>query len=61
MLPLTPLDHALLHHLKREVEHYQAEHLRTDISLPNIRQDLDRSKREYKLFVAKLRKQGKNI
>ena len=33
---LTPADHALLRHLKREEEHYQNAYLRTGMKHPNI-------------------------
>jgi predicted nucleic acid-binding Zn-ribbon protein len=61
MTYLTPNDHALLRHLKREVDHYQDKSLRTGEKHPNIQQDLWRARKELKEFVAELRKQGKNI
>jgi hypothetical protein len=61
MQNLTPADHALLRHLKREEEHYHNAYLRTDTKHPNIEQDLWRARKELKEFVAELRKQGKNI
>lgn len=61
MLELTLHDHALLKHLRREVDHYQDKSLRTGAKHPNIQQDLWRARKELKEFVAELRKQGKRI
>jgi hypothetical protein len=61
MLELTPHDHALLRHLKREVDHYQDKYLRTNTKHPNIQQDLWRARKELKEYVRSLRLQGKRI
>jgi len=58
---LTPHDHALLRHLKREEEHYQNAYLRTGMKHPNIHQDLWRARKELKDFVRSLRLEGKKI
>ena len=58
---LTPADHALLRHLKREEEHYQNAYLRTGMKHPNIYRDLWRARKERKDFVRSLRLEGKKI
>jgi len=61
MHDLTPHDHALLRHLRREVDHYQDQYLRTGTKHPNIQQDLWRARQELKEFVKSLRLEGKKI
>ena len=59
---LTPHDHALLRHLRRQVDHYQESDLKSGYGKhPNVKQDLDRSRRELKEFVNELRREGKSI
>jgi len=58
---LTPADHALLRHLKREEERCLDAYLRTDANHPNIQQDLWRARKELKDFVRSLRMEGKKI
>tara|TARA_R100000951_G_scaffold104453_1_gene97635 strand:- start:1310 stop:1501 length:192 start_codon:yes stop_codon:yes gene_type:complete len=59
---LTPYDQALLKHLRREVDNYTEKDLKSGYPRhPNIKQDLDRSRRELNNFVDRLRKQGKRI
>jgi len=61
MHDLTLHDHALLRHLRREVDHYQDQYLRTGTKHPNIQQDLWRARRELEEFVRSLRLEGKRI
>jgi len=58
---LTPVEEELLRHLRREVDHYQNESLRTQFKHPNVNQDWDRARRELKEFVKQLRIAGKNV
>lgn len=61
MQDLTPQDHALLRHLKREEERCLDAYLRTKIEHPNVQQDLWRARKELKDFVKSLRMEGKKI
>ena len=61
MLDLTPYDHALLRHLKREEERCLDAYLRTGTRHPNVQQDLWRARQELKEFVKSLRLEGKKI
>ena len=61
MLELTPADHALLRHLKREEERCLDAYLRTGTKHPNVQQDLWRARKELENFVRSLRVEGKKI
>ena len=60
MKDLTPADRAHLVFLNRQVDRLQDESFRLDPH-PNIKQDLDRSRRELKSFTLLLQKEGKKI
>jgi hypothetical protein len=59
-LKLTPADRAHLAFLNRQVDRLQDESFRLDPH-PNVKQDLDRARRELKAFILSLQKEGKNI
>ena len=61
MLELTPQDHALLRHLKREEERCLDAYLRTGTKHPSVQQDLWRARKELEKFVRSLRVEGKKI
>lgn len=58
---LSPVEEALLRHLRREVDHYQNKSLKTQFKHPNVNQDWDRARRELKEFVNQLRIAGRNV
>tara|TARA_Y100000385_G_scaffold215600_1_gene224406 strand:- start:1116 stop:1304 length:189 start_codon:yes stop_codon:yes gene_type:complete len=60
MKDLTPADRAHLAFLNRLVDRLQDESFRLDPH-PNIKQDLDRARRELKSFTLLLQKEGKKI
>ena len=60
MKDLTPADRAHLVFLNRQVDRLQDESFRLDPH-PNIKQDLDRARRELKSFTLLLKKEGKKI
>ena len=60
MKELTPHDRAHLQFLKVAVDRLQDESFRLDPH-PNVKQDLDRARRELKSFTLSLQKEGKNI
>jgi len=60
MKDLTPADRAHLVFLNRQVDRLQDESFRLDPH-PNIKQDLDRARRELKSFTLSLQKEGKKI
>jgi len=60
MKDLTPADRAHLVFLNRQVDRLQDESFRLDPH-PNIKQDLDRARRELKSFTLLLQKEGKKI
>ena len=60
MKELTPQDRAHLAFLNRQVDRLQDESFRLDLH-PNVKQDLDRARRELKSFTLSLQKEGKNI
>ncbi|MGB1915936.1 MAG: hypothetical protein ACPHL3_08205 [Paracoccaceae bacterium] len=60
MKDLTPADRAHLAFLNRLVDRLQDESFRLDPH-PNIKQDLDRARRELKSFTLSLKKEGKKI
>lgn len=59
-MKLTPADHAHLAFLNRQVDRLQDESFRLDPH-PNVKQDLDRARRELKAFILSLQKEGKRI
>jgi hypothetical protein len=59
MLELTPQDHALLRHLKREEERCLQAYLRTGTKHPNVQQNLWRARKELEKFLRNLHIQGK--
>jgi len=60
MKKLTPHDLAHLRFLRAAVDRLQDESFRLDPH-PNVKQDLDRARRELKSFTLSLQKEGKNI
>ena len=60
MKELTAQDRAHLAFLNRQVDRLQDESFRLDPH-PNVKQDLDRARRELKSFTLSLQKEGKNI
>ena len=60
MKDLTPADRAHLVFLNRRVDRLQDESFRLDPH-PNIKQDLDRARRELASFTLSLQKEGKKI
>ena len=60
MKELTPAVRAHLAFLNRQVDRLQDESFRLDPH-PNVKQDLDRARRELKSFTLSLQKEGKNI
>ena len=60
MKDLTQADRAHLAFLNRQVDRLQDESFRLDPH-PNVKQDLDRARREIKSFTLSLQKEGKNI
>ena len=59
-MKLTPADRAHLAFLNRRVDRLQDESFRLDPH-PNIKQDLDRARRELESFTLSLQKEGKDI
>ena len=60
MLELTPQDHALLRHLKREEERCLDAYRRTGTKHPNVQQDLWRARKELEKFLRSLRVEDKS-
>jgi len=59
---LTPYDQALLNHLDREISIFENKDLEAGYPRDtSVKQNLDRSRREKKQCIDRLRKQGKRI